>query len=95
MNIRRKIKVDYIKKLENFPISRYKHCYSVGKRMYICKKLGYNEDFCGDMFVLGNIHDIGYELDGNAFRHDEVLADCLSDSIPMILLYFGDMTVDW
>ncbi|MBQ8234247.1 MAG: hypothetical protein IJZ36_01525, partial [Bacilli bacterium] len=62
-------------KLENFPTSRYKHCYSVGKRMYTqAKKMGYTEDFCRDMFVLGNIHDIGYELDGDAFRHDEVLA---------------------
>ena len=29
------------------------------------------------MFVLGNIHDIGYELDEGAFGHDHIIADAL------------------
>ena len=103
-----------MKELSNFPMSRYKHCYSVGKQMYEqAKKMGYDENFCRDMFVLGNIHDIGYELDGSVEGHGTVLSECLKDSykyskelryhsdfqkeydsIPMRLLYFGDMTVD-
>lgn len=66
----------------NFPESRYKHCYGVGKRMYTYAKdkLHKDENFCIEMFTLGNIHDIGYELDGDAFKHDEILANALQNS---------------
>lgn len=66
----------------NFPLNRYKHCYSVGKRMYAYAKymLGWNEKKCCEMFVLGNLHDIGYELDPDCFDHDWILADILSYS---------------
>lgn len=70
-----------MKKLNDndFPLSRYRHCYSVGKKMYYYAKnvLKWREELCNEMFVLGNLHDIGYELNPDAFKHDEVLADTL------------------
>lgn len=70
-----------MEKLTNFPQNRYRHCYSVGKRMYAYAKynLGWNEKLCCEMFVLGNLHDIGYELDPDAFDHDWVLAAVLNN----------------
>lgn len=71
-----------MKKLTNFPENRYKHCYSVGKKMYQYAKdvLKWDENTCVEMFVLGNLHDIGYEMNGNCFGHDKVLADALHGS---------------
>lgn len=65
----------------NFPLSRYQHCFNVGKKMYkyAKEKLGWSEKKAREMFVLGNIHDIGYEFDGDKFGHDIALADCLND----------------
>lgn len=65
-----------------FPENRYRHCYGVGRRMYEYARdvLHWNEKRCGEMFVLGNLHDIGYELDPDAFGHDLVLANILSGS---------------
>lgn len=67
---------------KDFPLSRYRHCYSVGKKMYQYAKevLHWDEKTCQEMFVLGNIHDIGYEIDPDAFGHDEVLANIMSDN---------------
>ena len=64
---------------EDFPLSRYRHCYSVGKKMYIYakEKLGWSEEKCQEMFVLGNLHDIGYELDKDAFGHDSIMANIM------------------
>ncbi len=69
-------------KLQNFPENRYRHCYGVGKRMYAYAKynLGWCDKECCEMFVLGNLHDIGYELDPDAFDHDWVLASVLNGS---------------
>ena len=66
-------------KLTSFPESRYKHCYSVGKKMYQYAKdmLKWDDKSCIEMFVLGNMHDIGYEMDDDCFGHDKVLADAI------------------
>lgn len=66
----------------NFPLNRYKHCYGVGKRMYAYAKYmwHWDEKRCCEMFVLGNLHDIGYELDPDAFDHDWILASILDGS---------------
>lgn len=66
----------------NFPLNRYKHCYNVGKRMYAYAKynLHWDEKHCCEMFVLGNLHDIGYELSSDAFGHDIVLSKVLNSS---------------
>ena len=68
--------------LSNYPESRYRHCYSVGKKMYHYAKnvLGKDESFCIEMFALGNMHDIGYEFSSDAFGHDIVLANSLMGS---------------
>lgn len=67
---------------KDFPLSRYRHCYSVGKRMYqyAKEKLHWDEQTCQEMFVLGNLHDIGYEIDSDCFGHDKILADIMSDN---------------
>ena len=62
-----------------FPESRYKHCHSVGKKMYAYARevLGWSEAKCQEMFVLGCIHDVGYELYPTMDGHSSVLAHTL------------------
>ena len=66
----------------DFPESRYRHCYGVGKRMYeyAKNKLHWDERHCDEMFILGNLHDIGYEIDPDAFGHDIILAAILKEN---------------
>ena len=67
--------------LNNFPMTRYQHCYSVGKKMYWYAKevWGWDEQRCRDMFVLGNIHDIGYEFDGGKGIDGAALSETITD----------------
>lgn len=62
-----------------FPESRYRHCHNVGLKMYSYAKnvLHKEELYCRDMFLLGCFHDIGYELDSDSFKHDEVMYESL------------------
>ena len=50
---------------ENFPLNRYLHCYNVGKKMqdYSLNVLKWSKEKSNEMFILGNLHDIGYEFD--------------------------------
>lgn len=66
----------------NFPESRYRHCYDVGMKMYYYAKkvLNWPIKRCEEIFVLGNLHDIGYELDANAFGHEEKLYEIVKDT---------------
>lgn len=66
----------------DFPENRYKHCYAVGKIMYEYSKqiFEWPEEKAIEMFVLGNIHDIGYELEPDPFKHEEIIANSLSNS---------------
>lgn len=59
-----------------FSLNRYKHLYSVGLKMYVYSKkvLHKDEVYASQMFMLGNLHDIGYFLDPDPFDHDWVLA---------------------
>lgn len=63
----------------DFPESRYRHCHNVGKKMqqYARDVLHKDEEYCSAMFILGCMHDVGYELDGDAFKHDEVMCEAL------------------
>lgn len=63
-----------------FPQSRYQHCHGVGKKMYAYAKdvLGWDEELCKKMFVLGCLHDIGYELDPTIGGHGDIMSDMLS-----------------
>lgn len=67
---------------ENFPIGRYKHCYRVGKKMYdyALNNLHWSKEKAQEMFVLGNLHDIGYEFDGDSFRDGWILSERLKES---------------
>ena len=66
----------------DFPENRYKHCFSVGKVMYEYSKniLKWPEKKAIEMFILGNMHDIGYELDPDPFKHEIIIADNINDS---------------
>lgn len=63
----------------NFPMSRYMHCHNVGLKMYQYARdnFGWDEAKCKDMFLLGAFHDIGYELNADAFEHDVAMCDAL------------------
>lgn len=63
----------------NFPESRYRHCHNVGLKMYSYAKyhLGMDDVQCQSMFLLGTFHDVGYELDADAFKHDVAMCDAL------------------
>lgn len=65
---------------QSFPSNRYNHCYNVGKRMQqYAKEKGYNEIFCNKMFILGSIHDIGYEINSDSYLHGVVLSELLEE----------------
>ena len=63
----------------DFPLSRFLHCHNVGLRMYSYAKnhWGWAEERCHDMYILGMMHDIGYELNPDAFEHDVAMAEAL------------------
>lgn len=67
---------------EYFPESRYKHCHNVGLKMYSYAKfhMGMNETQCQQMFLLGILHDVGYELNSDAFMHDVAMSEILKNS---------------
>ena len=64
---------------ESFPLSRMLHCHNVGLRMYSYAKQrwGWPQDRCDDMYILGMMHDIGYELNPDPYEHDEAMAKAL------------------
>lgn len=54
----------------NISEDRVKHSLSVGKLMYqLSKNKGWLEEKCQDMFILGYLHDIGYEFSENQNEH--------------------------
>lgn len=62
-----------------FPETRFRHCHNVGLKMYSYAKnvLKWNENRCKDMYLLGLFHDIGYEFNGDSFKHDEEMSEAL------------------
>ena len=70
--------------LNNFPMTRYQHCYSVGCKMYWYAKevWRWDEQRCRDMFVLGNLHDIGYAFDGGKGIDGVALAETMKSYYP-------------
>ena len=63
----------------SFPLSRMLHCHNVGLRMasYAKKHLGWDDVKCNDMYILGMMHDLGYELNPDPFEHDEAMSEAL------------------
>lgn len=64
---------------DSFPLSRMLHCHNVGLRMasYAKKHLGWDDVKCNDMYILGMMHDLGYELNPDPFNHDEAMSEAL------------------
>ena len=63
----------------DIPVSRLMHCYGVGRKMYRYAKmvLGWPEEKAREMFVLGLLHDAGYEFDSDDYGHGDELAKTL------------------
>ena len=50
--------------------NRLRHSIGVARKAYqIAKDMGKDEDFCRKMFMLGYIHDIGYEFSKTQSEH--------------------------
>lgn len=65
-----------------FPENRFRHCHNVGLKMYQYAKikLNWEESRCQDMYMLGTLHDIGYELNPDPFLHDVALYNVIGSS---------------
>jgi HD superfamily phosphohydrolase YqeK len=51
---------------------RLRHIIGVARECYnIAKERGFNEDFCKRMFMIGYLHDVGYEFDETATHGSE------------------------
>ncbi len=57
---------------------RLHHLLGVAKKCYqLAKERGHDEEFCRKMFLLGFIHDIGFEFSGSTKVHEEISAQML------------------
>lgn len=70
-------------KKHNMPETRLKHCYGVARMMYDFAKKHYkwNETKCQEMYVLGLIHDAGYEFVSKKTesQHASILSNVLKN----------------
>ena len=58
--------------------NRNKHCLEVARFMYeMAVQKGWSDERCKEMFLLGFVHDIGYEFCENQLDHPDVGADLL------------------
>lgn len=56
-----------------FNENRQKHSFGVAQKMYeLAKEKGWTEDKCRDMFLLGYLHDIGYQFSDTKDNHNSV-----------------------
>lgn len=59
--------------------NRLHHLLGVARRAYnIAKEMGKDEDFCRRCFMLGWLHDVGYEFAETQAEHSDVSADLLN-----------------
>lgn len=57
---------------------RLHHIIGVARKAYkIAKDMGYEEDFCYKCFMLGWIHDVGYEFSEKQSEHSDISAKML------------------
>ena len=57
---------------------RLHHIIGVARKAYqIAKEMLYTEDFCRKMFMIGWVHDVGYEFSKNEAEHARVSSDLL------------------
>lgn len=58
--------------------NRLHHILDVARKAYkIAKDMGFEEDFCRRCFMLGWIHDVGYEFAENQSEHPDISAKML------------------
>lgn len=58
--------------------NRLHHLLGVAKKCYeLAKERGHNEEFCRKMFLLGFVHDAGYEFSKSTKEHEEISAQML------------------
>lgn len=58
--------------------ARLHHILGVARKSYkIAKEMGYDERFCRRCFMLGWIHDVGYEFSEKQSEHPNVSAELL------------------
>lgn len=76
--------------MKNIGISEDKlhHILGVARKCYkLAKEAGYNEQFCRKMFMIGWLHDVGYEFTDIASEHNET-------GVKMISTLSNDLTDD-
>lgn len=70
----------------------------------IAKFRGFNDQFCKKMFIIGFLHDIGYEFAVKQSQHADIsgellsLIGCSSDVINVIKnhgCYFSNASIEW
>lgn len=65
---------------------RLHHILGVARECYqIAKNMGESEDNCRRMFIIGWLHDVGYEFSEQQSEHPEISAEMLTD---MFTAYF-------
>ena len=58
--------------------NRIHHILGVARKAYkIAKDMGFEEDFCRRCFMLGWIHDVGYEFAEKQSEHPDISAEML------------------
>lgn len=68
--------------LKNIGISndRLFHILSVARKCYeIAKKEGFKEDFCRKMWLIGWLHDIGYEFTTEKEKHPDISVELMQN----------------
>lgn len=57
---------------------RLHHMIGVARKAYsIAEEMGYDEEFCREMFMLGWIHDVGYEFSEDQTDHPKISGEML------------------
>lgn len=57
---------------------RIKHCLGVARKCYeIATMMEFNEEFCKKMYLIGYLHDVGYEFSCEKSEHPAIGADML------------------
>lgn len=92
------------KKDSGLNVNRLLHSAAVARKAYnIAKSEGYDEAFCNKMFMIGYLHDIGYEF-ADGVNHAKVSAElvstiCNDDVVLNTIKYHGkhieNQTAEW
>lgn len=68
------------KKYISISNDRLSHILSVARKCYeIAKKEGFEEDFCRKMWLIGWLHDIGYEFTTDKRKHPDISVELMQN----------------